>query len=251
MRAPYFPVALGVVDEFLADLFVTHGKRLNFLAGGSNTSGKLLQPFHIARVTHIHGRCQCRNALPWPPVTVREIVGNDSVGIGGKNNFCNRQTHSPDPDTRQRITKVTGWNNERRRTRMPAPGAQTSCDVICHLRQQATDIDAVGGCQTVGRPQLTIRKGRFYKALTIVEISLNSNSLDVTAPASHQLALAISNAGLWIQDDNFEFWVRPECSRGSATSVTGSGHQYRKGTRTLPVNYRQASGQKTRAKILE
>jgi hypothetical protein len=98
---------------------------------------------------------------------------------------------------------------------MCPPDRQTRRRVIGALRQQARQIDAVGGRQRALRAQLRIEKGRLHQTLAVVEGATHGERGDVAAPAGQLSLLGRRHQALRIEDRD------PD----PRSAVKGGGHR--------------------------
>lgn len=104
---------------------------------------------------------------------------------------------------------------------------QSGMRVIAHLRQQATQADAVGRTQRHLRLQRGIAQGLLDHCLAVVERAGHAQGLDVVAEAAQLMRLARRHAAIRIQHHYAQARLAMERRSHRSTGIAGSGDQDR------------------------
>src|SRR5215831_18649746 len=156
--APHLAIlAIARVDAG-ADLLVAHRAGAHRAAQIFELWVERPQAFHVARVTDVHRRGERRDARAWLPHATRQELRHGAIGIVGEQHLADRQARLARPQTGERVAEVAAWNDEGGRFAIATPDGETGRSIVRALRQEASEVDAVGGGEQTLRRELWIEK---------------------------------------------------------------------------------------------
>ncbi len=179
-----------------------------------------------------------------------QIFGNNIVGIGGGDETRDGQAHALGEESGGEIAEISAGDGDDQRNRGYGKLA-VSGYVVEHLRQEAADVDGVGGCEKDTLIEWFVREGLLHEPLTIVEGAGNFERGDVFTEGGELFFLGFADAFGRIKDHDANAGHAEKSMSDGATCVSGSGDQHSEGTRFATHEITHQAGHKARAKILE
>src|SRR5215469_6303368 len=187
--APHLAILAIACADAGADLVIAHRAGAHRVAQVLELWVERPQAFHVARVTDIHCRGERRDARAWLPHAARQELRHGAVGIVGEQHLADRQACLARPQTGERVAEVAARDDEGGRLAVAMPDRETGCSVVRALRQETSEVDAVGGGEQTLCRELRIEKGRFHESLTVIECATHRERADVASPAGELLFL--------------------------------------------------------------
>ena len=189
MRAPGDTMPPEFIAQAAADFCIRYRHCADFFAQARDVAAQLTQPFHVAGIAHVHCRSERRDTRSGQPLSGRQVILDRCIGIGGQHDAVDGQAHAPCPDTGKAIAEVAGRNHETQWLAGLPPVFQAGFGVVGSLRQQATDIDAVGRTEPMCIGQLPVGKRFLDQALAIVEFTAHRQRDHIVTPAGELMLL--------------------------------------------------------------
>ena len=168
-----------------------------------------------------------------------------------QHHLADRHARLARPQAGERIAEIAARHDERRALAVGPPDAQARRGVIHALRQQASEVDAVGRGQQRARAQLPIEERLFHQALAVIESAPNRQRPDVAAPAGELAFLGRGHQSLGVQHRNLDSRALMEGRRHGAPRVSGSRDQNGERPLAAPAQTRETGREEAGAEILD
>src|SRR6185312_9529430 len=141
------------------------------------------QALHVAGIANVHGRRQGGDAGAWMPVAGGEKIRHRAIGVVRQHDVGYRQPEPPRPDARHGVAEIAAGDDERRPLAMTPEDREARGGVVDGLRQQSTQVDAVGGRKRTLFPPAAIEERLLDELLTVIERAAHREGPYVAAPA--------------------------------------------------------------------
>src|SRR6185437_301008 len=141
------------------------------------------QALHVAGIANVHGGGQRGDTGAWLPVAGSEIVRHGAIGVVCQHDVGYRQPEPTRPDACDRVAAIAARHDEGRPLAMTPADCEARRGVVHGLREQAPQIDAVGGRERALLPPAAVDEGLLDEALTVIERAAHRERSYIAAPA--------------------------------------------------------------------
>jgi len=246
-------VAIAVPDivHFLESLFVGGVFTGDFLAHIFDAvATEIEEPRKIIGIADIHCIRISGNGRAGIVVAGEQVSRDDVISVGGGNETSHRQADSFSDKAGGEIAEIAAGNGDDKRDGRHGQLAVGS-DVIEHLRQQAANVDGVGGSEKGALCELLVGEGLLDETLAIVEGPGNLQRGNVLAEGGELFFLGFADALRRIKNDNANAGNAEKTVGDSAARVARSGDKNGKLTRFAANEVAHQASHEAGAEILE
>ena len=181
----------------------------------------------VARVAHVHGVGDGRDGGTRLVVTRLQVTVEDVVAVVGGDEALDGQPHLLGKQSGGDVAEIPAGDADDHLVRLAQllhPGVRL--EVVERLRQEAGDVDGVGGRQVEARVEVGVEECLLHERLAVVEGAVYLQRGDVAPEGSELLLLDVADLPLGVEHVDADALDAEEAVCHGAPGVTGRGDEH-------------------------